>query len=220
MYSRIFLALFLVVFAAGAGAQENAKKKLYRWVDKQGNVHYDDALPPEAVNQARQEFSAKDGSAAGSVDRMLTPEEQAAREAEEKLAAQEVERIAQQKFTDQAMFATYQNETDLRRAYDTRINVLKQALESTDAGLKSLRATIATVLVQASEAELNNRPVDEKRANTVRDLHIQMLSQKTAQAKRQADILTLDAEFQRMLTRFQDLREPSATPGIDSPAGL
>ncbi len=51
------LALLL---AAGVAAQEKKPEgpKLYRWVDKQGKVHYDDALPPEAVNQARREYSA------------------------------------------------------------------------------------------------------------------------------------------------------------------
>src|SRR4249919_1034157 len=85
--SRLSLAVVVVALASASLSAQDVKKKLYRWVDKQGKVHYDDALPAEAVDQARQEFSAKTGTATGSVDRALTPEERAQQEAAARAAA-------------------------------------------------------------------------------------------------------------------------------------
>jgi hypothetical protein len=85
------VALAATLVAGAVSAQSKGGPKLYRWVDKDGKVHYDDALPPEAVNQARTEFSAKTGSVAGQVERALTPEERAAQEAAARSAAEEVQ---------------------------------------------------------------------------------------------------------------------------------
>jgi len=86
--NRLILAMLVLLMAASA-AQAQDKKKLYRWVDKQGKVHYDDALPPEAVDQARREFNASNGNSAGSVDRALTAEERAQAQASQDAAGHE-----------------------------------------------------------------------------------------------------------------------------------
>ena len=49
-----------------------AEKKLYRWTDSSGKVHYTDALPPDVVNQARAERSATTGLVRSTLDRALT----------------------------------------------------------------------------------------------------------------------------------------------------
>jgi outer membrane murein-binding lipoprotein Lpp len=82
------VALAATLVAGAVSAQSKGGPKLYRWVDKDGKVHYDDALPPEAVNQARTEFSAKTGSVAGQVERALTPEVRAALDAAARAAAE------------------------------------------------------------------------------------------------------------------------------------
>ena len=84
MYRRthaftLLAAALALALAAGVAAQDKTDgPKLYRWVDKQGKVHYDDALPPEAVNQARGEYDPKTGNRLGTVARALTAEERAA----------------------------------------------------------------------------------------------------------------------------------------------
>ena len=45
--------LATLLAAASAAAQKKDAPKLYRWVDKEGKVHFDQVLPPEAVQQAR-----------------------------------------------------------------------------------------------------------------------------------------------------------------------
>lgn len=225
MITKSLWAMTLVaVFAAGvAGAQD--KRKLYRWVDKQGNVHFDDALPPEAVNQARTEFKTKNGNAVGSVDRALTPEERAAQEEATRVASVEAARLGELKLQEDIMMASYRTEADLRRAYEERINLLKTTLESTDISIKSLRENMATMLSQASDTELENRQVVGDRARSIRALHAERIKQQAFQVNRRVELEALTAEFARMLSRFRELKTgnaaapPAAVPAATPVAG-
>lgn len=208
----LFLALAAAMLVAGIASAQEKGPKLYRWVDKQGKVHYDQALPPEAVGQARREFSAKTGTAVGSVDRALTPEERAQLEAEAKAAAEAAVGANEQKRLEDIMMASYLTEQDMRRAYGERISLLTMTIESTDISIKSLRENLATVLQQASDTELDNRRVLDDRVQTLRGLRAEKVKQQNLQASRRADLAALSAEFARMLARYRELRSPAAAP--------
>ena len=206
------LALVAAMLVAGIAAAQEKGPKLYRWVDKQGKVHYAQALPPEAVNQARREFSAKTGTAVGSVDRALTPEERAQLEADAKAAAEAAIATNEQKRVEDIMMASYLTEQDLRRAYGDRISLLTMTIESTDISIKSLRENMATLLQQASDTELDNRRVLDDRTKALRELHSEKMKQQNLQASRRVDLAALNAEFARMLGRYRELRGPGTTP--------
>jgi hypothetical protein len=216
--SRLTLAILAVLLVSSAVSADEVKKKLYRWVDKQGKVHYDDALPPEAVDQARQEFNAKTGTETGTVDRALTPEELAQQAAAAKAAAAASVTAEEQARNEQAMLSSYETENDLRRAYDERLELLKQTLESTDVGLQSLHASLTAVLAQAAESELAHLPVDAKRADEIREMHAEVIKQQIFQANRKAELMSLDSEFQRMLTRYRQLHDQAAAQAAGTPA--
>ena len=77
-YLRLSIATILLACATSAAAQQGpAKKKLYCWTEN-GHKVCGDALPANAANDARTEFSAASGRQTGSVNRALTTEEQAA----------------------------------------------------------------------------------------------------------------------------------------------
>jgi hypothetical protein len=212
MNGKTLLAVALAgALVAGAAAGQE-KPKLYRWVDKEGKVHYDQALPPEAVNQARKEFSANSGRAEGEVARALTPEERAAQEAAAKLAADSASKEAELKRQEDVMMATYANETEMRRAYGERISLLKTTLESTDVSIKNVRENLATMLAQASSVELANQKVGPERAASIRELHAEFLKQQAFQANRRVELEALNGEFARMLQRYRELKNAAAEP--------
>jgi len=209
--SLLTLAIITGLLAGGAYAQE--KKKLYRWVDKDGKVQISDQLPPEAVNQARKEINAKGQTTSSStVERALTEEERAA---QEKLSLEEQ---AAKKLTDQqarieqAMMINYATEDDLRRTYKDRIDLLQQTIESTDISIKSIRGSLTSMLAQASEAELSNKPIDPARQKQIQGLHEELLKQQVSQVARYGEVKTMEDEFAVVLARYRELR------GAQSPA--
>jgi hypothetical protein len=216
MNAKTILGVMLVA-ALLSGTAEAQKKKLYRWVDKEGKVHYDEALPPEAVNQARTEFNANSGAQTGTVDRALTPEELAAQAAAVQSAEEKAKLEAEQKRQEEVMLATYSNENDLRRAYGERIELLKTTLESTDVSIKNVRENLALMLQQASDTELNKRKVTDDRVAAIRELHNEYQKQQGFQVNRRVELEALNAEFARMLTRYRELKNPPPAPAPAAP---
>lgn len=185
-------------------------KKLYRWVDKDGKVQFSDSLPPEAIDQARQEFSAKSGTATGSVDRALTAEERAALEAAASNAAAQAAREEEQRRIENAMLASYDTEADLTRAFNERVDLLKRTVEGIEVSIAGQRTSLLSQLANAAESELANRPVDAKRAQTIRDLHAELVTQQDLLMRREAELGALSQEYERTLARYRELREGAA----------
>ena len=80
------------------------QKKLYRWVDKNGQVHYGDSVPAEYAEQDRDVLN-RQGVSVGREEGTITPEEAAAKAAEEKAARDEQKR----KLRDRVLLQTYQS---------------------------------------------------------------------------------------------------------------
>jgi chromosome segregation ATPase len=208
----VALAAILQANALAAGAPPKAAgKKLYRWVDKQGNVHFDDALPPEATDQARDVLSARSGSKIGEVARALTPEERTKLAADQAAAAAAAAVANEQQRVETVMLASYETETDLIRAYNERIGLLKSTLESTDVSIKSMRTTLADLLANASESELAHRKVVGKRVSQIAELHSELTKQESFQIQRHGEYAALNDEFKRMLARYRELRATTPT---------
>jgi hypothetical protein len=216
----ILAAVVAATLVAGAASAQTKGPKLYRWVDKDGKVHYDDALPPEAVNQARKEFDAKTGSVAGQVERALTPEERAALAAAAQKAADAAKVAEEQRHQEVVMMATYANENDMRRAYGERISLLRTTLESTEVSIRNVRENLAIMLSQASEAELAGRKVPPERDSAIRGLHEEFLRQQQFQANRRLELDGLNAEFARMLNRYRELKNAAAANAAADAAPL
>ncbi|MEO8001118.1 MAG: DUF4124 domain-containing protein [Arenimonas sp.] len=218
MKTRSLLALAIIagLLAGGLNAQE--KKKLYRWVDKDGKVQISDQLPPEAVNQARKEINSK-GESLGTVDRALTEAERTTQSAQKAADAEAQKTADQKKRIEDAMMINYATEDDLRRTYKERIDLLQQTIESTDISIKSIRGSLTGMLAQASESELAKRSVDPARAKQIQDMHVELLKQQTAQASSHNDVKTMENEYAAVLARYRELRgTETTTPATGAPA--
>jgi hypothetical protein len=214
----VLTAALALLLAAGVAAQEKAQgPKLYRWVDKQGKVHYDDALPPEAVNEARREYNPRTGTSVGSVDRALTAEERAAQAAQAAAAAQAASADNERKRQEDIMMASYETEMDMRRAYGERIGLLTTTIESTDISIRSLADNLQSILAQASDTELDNRRVLDERKKVIVDMHAEKTKQEALQRTRRADLAALNAEFARMLLRYRELKGAEAAARAAAP---
>jgi hypothetical protein len=211
----ICVAVLAAVVAGNAFAQ--VKPKLYRWVDKDGKVHYDDALPPEAVNQARKEFNAKTGNTTAEIERALTDEERAAAAAAAQQEVNAAKLAEEQKHQEEVMMATYSTENDMRRAYGERIGLLKTTLESTDVSIKNVRENLAMMLQQASDTELAGRKVTDERLKAIQELHAEHLRQQQFLINRRAELESLNAEFAHMLERYRELKNPPPAPTAGAP---
>jgi Domain of unknown function (DUF4124) len=220
MKTRSLLAMLVIAVIANgslmAQSPQEPRKKLYRWVDKNGKTQVSDTLPPELAGQARKELNAS-GTPSSTVARALTEEERTQKALEDEQKANADKAVAEQKRLEAAMLASYQSEEELQRIYKERTDLLQQTIESTDISIKSIRGSLATMLSQASEDELKKRSVEEDKIKSMQSLHAELLKQQASQIGRKEDIKSLQNEYQKVLARFRELRtaeDASATANL------
>src|SRR3954471_20667477 len=126
----------LLVLAAAAHGADSGTHNRYKLRDAQGNLHFDDALPVEALQFGYDVMNAS-GIVVKHVERARTPEElkaddeAAARKAAEKHAADELAKA------DQQTIAAYPTENELISSQQAQISMLDQNIHATEVSLQS-----------------------------------------------------------------------------------
>lgn len=220
-YRRPVVTCVLLAFVATAAAAQSPPtgKKLYCWTEN-GHKVCGDTLPASAANNARVEMTAK-GRQTAEVTRALTTEEraQAATSAEEAQAAADAE--AARRRRDLAMVESYATEADLRRAYGERITLLDDALKTSQLGELNLRRSLVSLLDEASDLELANKPVPPALLSNIRIQHAELQKQLRILGQQRLDRAGLDDELAEAVTRYRALRQPEGgtpAPGTPTPA--
>lgn len=193
-------ALSLSLLSAPVLAQ-----KLYRWVDADGKVHYTDTLPPEAVDQARDEIS-RSGVTVNRVDRALTPEERAARDVEETETARQAVIKAEQDKMDAVLLGSYATEGDLERTYRERFDLLDQSLEAARVGIRSQEKSLDDQLSHAASLERAGKPVPATVKSTIESARHQVEQQREYLSRRETEREHLQSEYDGVLRRYRLLK--------------
>ena len=204
------LAAALSLLLAALSTDADAQRKLYRWTDKDGEVHYTDQLPPEAAQDKREELN-RQGITVKVTERARTPEEQAAWEAEQERL--EVERkVAEERAKmDAVLTGSYPTEADLQRAYKERFDLIEQSLESARVGIRSQEKSLAELLQHAADLERNGQKVTASVTDSIARTRDQVSDQRAYLERREAERNALQREYDQLLSRYRELK------GVASP---
>ena len=200
-------ALVTALLAGAAGAQQsNKQKKLYRWVDKNGQVHYGDSVPAEYAEQDRDVLN-KQGVKVGREEGTITPEEAAAKAAEEKAAREEYKR----KLRDRVLIQTYQSVKELEVLRDTRLELVDAQLTIQEQSLSNLRAQRAQIERAAARyAPINKEPGAEPLPSELAaDLErsaSDIATQESNLLRRREERENIRLTFEADIKRYQELR--------------
>jgi hypothetical protein len=212
-------AFALLGLATALHAADSPSKKLYCW-NEGGRKVCGDALPASAVDAARTEINSKSGMATAAMGRALTPEERAAAAMQAKAEADAAAASAAEQRRLMAMVETFQTEDDLRRAFDARVSLNRDAVQTARMGIDGLRQSLVSLLRRAGEAELGSKPVAKKLAADIRAQHSQLLAQQAALATLQRESATIQSQLQDAVTRYRELKpQPAAIAPLATPAG-
>lgn len=197
--STFLPSVLLLVVATGAVAPVLAQQggKVYRWQDAEGNVHYSDRLPaaPDARNR---QILNEAGIRVGDLD---------ARPAE--VDAGHAERLAGSR-RDWALASSYENESELRRAQEERLALLRNGVAMARANIDKLATTLAeqeahaqTVsagapvpLAVQQRVEETRRMLDEQREelNRLQRRYIDSVEQQEAELLRYRELTADDGD--------------------------
>lgn len=202
-----WLLLPLAAAALAAPAQDAPRaKKLYCWNDPKSGRTCSDALPPEQVNNAREEFSMGSGARVGAVSAALTAEERADAAAAEAQARADQAAIETRKRTEQAMLLSYASEEDLKRVFAERTTLVDHSVDTARYNVASLRDALIAKLQLAGDAELVGRPVAGGLADEIGQRHGELVRQQNLLASFQRQRAQLDSEVEDTLQRYRAMK--------------
>lgn len=151
------LVVTIMVFSA---TTVEAKKKMYKWVDENGNISYSDIVQPEQNKKAHEELNEQ-GVIIQKIGNARTPEEFH----QEKLALLEKkkEEAKQKKIAErrQNIIKAYTNEKEIIRLKDERLASLDRNIELAEQSLVFQKTSKEQLMSRAADSERNGQIVSE-----------------------------------------------------------
>ncbi len=199
-------ALMLGLLAGVAQGATQSERKLYRWVDKNGQVHYGDSIPPEYSEQDRDILN-RQGVRVGHEEGLVTPEEASAKAAADK-AAKEVQ---QRKLRDRVLLQMYQSVEEIEVLRDRRLELIEAQLTIQEQSLANLRAKHAQYSKQAAHFLPRNKSADAMPLPEELGLDLQrsasdIVTQQQNLEKKRTERESIRATFGADIKRFKELK--------------
>ncbi len=209
MPQRILALLLAAACAAGpAWAQStssgtNGGGLTYRWVDKNGQVHFGDTVPPKYASDSREILNSQ-GVQIGHVD----GQKSAAQLAAEQRARQ---KLQAQKQHDYFLLSTYTSVQDIESLRDERLSQLeaqqtaaRQYVQSLQSRLQSLQGSALKYRPYSPSPNAPRMPDDlaQELVQTVNEVRVQSQAMQ-ARAQQEAQVR---AQFQSDIDRFEELK--------------
>jgi chromosome segregation ATPase len=207
MRIRILTGLVMAIFAVGlfssAADAAGSAGKLYKWTDKDGNIHYSDQIPPEAKEYAREKINEQ-GISVERTDRALTPEERAAKEAEERRVADEAAAKEARRKADEALLNSYASEEDLDRAYSQRMDLLGQTIEARRVEINAREISLSQLVAQAADMERSGRTVSDALKQMITGERTEIERQKQFLVRKEGEKIEAKSDYERDLAKYKE----------------
>ena len=118
----------LLILLIAASLSMAVQAEYYRWIDKNGEIHYSDHVPAKDTEHGRDKLNAG-GRVVESVGRAKTAEELEIYQEQQRLAEIERQKAEEQAAYDRALMATFTSVEDMENARDERISLIEQTIE-------------------------------------------------------------------------------------------
>jgi len=199
---RILLPLLALALASGPAVAQ----KLYRWVDKDGQVHYGDRVPPEYAEQDREVLNQR-GVTVDREEGAETPEEARARTEREKVERERREREQH----DRMLIATYQSVEEIEMLRHRRVELIDAQIQIQEQSLRQLRERHASQLERAARFAPRNtdpdaRPMPEGLAEDMAQSESDIGTQERNLQRKRDERAALNTQFDADVARFKELR--------------
>ncbi len=192
-----------IAVSAGASGRQGT---VYRWVDDDGIVHFDDSIPPE-YTELDKDILTDEGIKVGSIRGRKSPEEL---EAERKAAELQLQRDLQQR-ADKALLSTYLTVEEIRMHRDRRVELFQAQSRVTELFLSNLEGRLLKLQREASRylpysSDPDARQVDPNLVTEISDTRATIARHEGNLEKFQTDEQQIVARFQGDINRFKVLR--------------
>lgn len=152
-----WMLLAIIAFVAGALAGTgDAHAATYKWVDEKGVVHYTDKLPTEQVNKASTVLD-KQARPLKQIDPPLTPEQRAAKEAEDERKRASAKLTDEAARKDRALLQSFTSESEIELSKKRALGTIENQIQSSTAYMAQLNKRKADA--ESRKKALGDKPV-------------------------------------------------------------
>ncbi len=187
MKTQTFNSIILSAISACVLFCGVANAKMYKWVDKDGNVFFSDQVPPDQLDYAREEINSQ-GVAVQRTDRAKTPAEYEAMRIEEERISAEKKAAEDLKKKADLMSRRFASESDIVRHRDAQLTQLKAIIGGIDATMESQQKHLDELMESAADKERQGNEVGEKLATIISDVRSQLGENAAFKKKKELEI--------------------------------
>jgi len=194
--------ILLLIFCVSLPAQAELKK----WIDKDGQIHYGDKVPPQYLRKEHQIMN-QEGVILETVPAAKTAAQLREEKRQAKIAKIKAEKKRQQDFKDKVLIDTYTTERDLLKAREERLSTFNSLIELTGTIIKSNEDQLERLLKRKTEFERFQKklPIHMKEQEEI--LRQQIIANQGYVQDQMSERQKIVKKFEQDLSRFLYLKE-------------
>lgn len=151
------IACFGIALLGGlVDARAGGDKKLYRWVDAQGQVHYGDRVPAQDAKQGRETINSQ-GAVTAVVPRQLEGAELESAQAKARAQKAAQEAGVQRAAYDRYLLSSFQSVADLQAAREERLGALDARIALAQKAVDSDEKTLADLRTRSDKPDAKTK---------------------------------------------------------------
>ncbi|HEX6929343.1 MAG TPA: DUF4124 domain-containing protein [Gammaproteobacteria bacterium] len=179
--------------------------KVYKWTDKDGNVHYSNT-PPAAASQHERTVLDEHGNVTDVLEAPMTPEEIAAAEKRQAELERQKRLAAEQAAKDNMLLQTYTAVDEMEMARDGRINALDAQIRVVSGAISSLQSHLADLGDRADTVRAGGNPVPEALQQEIEATRAELLDNQKFLIARKEEQEQIREKFAADIARFKELK--------------
>lgn len=168
---------------------------MFRWVGKDGQVHYGDSLPPAQSSRGYEIINPATGEVIQKISPAKTAAQLAAEAAAKKAEEKRQAEAEEQRRQDQVLLDLYSKVGDIKRARDARIADIDRQVSQLQAAVKRANAR-ASDTTQPKSARSDAKNDAQQMEQTIKQLH-----------DKRAEVML---KFENIIKRFKAIKDTRA----------
>ena len=209
-----------ILVTALALAPWAAQGQIIKCVGKDGKTYVGSTLPPQCAGQATDQMN-KQGQIVKRTDAMLTPEQRAARDAEDRLNkekdAEAARKEKEETRKNKALLSTYASEKDIEVARSQALADNEKAVVQTQAKVAQIEKAGATMKKELEFYQGKNKP-PAKVMQDIQNNEIDLKAQQALLAAKKKDVDVINARYDEDKRRYLELTRGPAAASAAAPA--
>jgi Domain of unknown function (DUF4124) len=209
--SFLLSAMLAALITTGALAGDKSQT-LYKWVDKNGVVHYGNTVPPEYADQQMQLLNSE-GVTVQTIAAPKTPEEIAKDKQAKAEAAAKAKQEQEQHDNDQMLLDTYTSVADIERDRNSRVTAIDSQIKVINNSISDLQKTLSGYQQQADKVTKTHKPIPASLQKNLHDTQAQLDSNQKLLLKQQQDKQAMQDRYAAYIKRYQQLTGQNSSSG-------